>query len=52
VHAYRLDSVIAGPATAARLAEAVRALPPEVLHYKSMLPFQAALLEWLDARGR
>jgi dimethylamine monooxygenase subunit A len=49
VHVYPLDRVIDSPDRAATLAEAVRALPAEVQHYKSLLPFRAALLAWLDA---
>ena len=36
-------------ATAGRLATAVRALPDNMQHYKSLLPFREALLAWLDA---
>jgi hypothetical protein len=48
VHVYPLAKVIVEPATAARLAAAIRALPPETAHYKSLPMFQAALLSWLD----
>lgn len=48
VHSYRLDSVIRTPAIAARLADAVRALPEEIVHYKSLRPVRGALLDWLD----
>lgn len=51
VHSYRLDTVAAEPAIAGRLAEAVRALPPEIAHYKSLPPFREALLTWLDERS-
>jgi hypothetical protein len=27
----------------------MRALPPEIQHYKSLLVFRSALLTWLDA---
>jgi hypothetical protein len=47
VHVYPLARVIDGPERAVALAEAVRALPAEVQHYKSLLPFRAALLGWL-----
>jgi dimethylamine monooxygenase subunit A len=47
VHVYPLDQVIDGPERAAALASAVRALPEEVQHYKSLLPFKQALLAWL-----
>jgi dimethylamine monooxygenase subunit A len=48
VHVYPLDRVIDGRDRAAVLAEAVRALPADIQHYKSLLPFRAALLEWLE----
>ncbi len=51
VHVYPLAQVIDRPERAAALAEAVRALPPEVVHYKSVLPFRAAVLDWLNARS-
>lgn len=51
VHCYPLARVIDGPGRAAALASAVRALPADVLHYKSVLPFRDALLAWLDARS-
>ena len=51
VHCYRLDAVIRTPELAARLAGAVRALPEAIMHYKSMLPIQAALTGWLDAEA-
>jgi hypothetical protein len=44
--------ITADPEVAARLADAVRALPPEVAHYKSLPPFKDALLSWLDERSR
>jgi hypothetical protein len=51
VHVYRLARVIATPALAARLADAVRALPPEVNGYKSIGTVRDALLGWLDGKG-
>ena len=51
VHVYPLASAIASHATAALLAEAVRALPEATMHYKSLLPIREALLGWLDARA-
>jgi dimethylamine monooxygenase subunit A len=48
VHVYPLGRVIDGRDRAAVLAEAVRALPADIQHYKSLLPFRAALLEWLE----
>jgi len=52
VHVYPVERVIDRPRRAAALAEAVAALPEEILHYKSMHPFREALLAWLDARRR
>ena len=52
VRVHPLAQVCARPAEAARLAAAVRALPGEMQHYKSVLPFRAALLDWLDARAQ
>jgi hypothetical protein len=49
VHVYPLDRVIDRPDRAAALADAVRALPAEIQHYKSLLPFRRSLLTWLDA---
>jgi hypothetical protein len=51
VHSYPLRTIVSTPEIAARLASAVRALPREMLHYKSMLTIEAALLGWLDARS-
>jgi dimethylamine monooxygenase subunit A len=51
VHSYPLATAITKPAVAARLAEAVRALPEETRHYKSLKAFGPALLAWLDARA-
>jgi hypothetical protein len=48
VHVYPLGSAVTTPETAARLAAAVRALPIETAHYKSLPMFQTALLAWLD----
>jgi len=50
VHVYPLASAIRDAATAARLAEAVRALPEATQRYKSLLSIGDALLGWLDAR--
>jgi hypothetical protein len=52
VHVYPLDQVIDRPDRAAALEAAVRALPAEIQHYKSLLPFRDALLAWLDAESR
>jgi len=51
VHVYPLEHVIDRPDRAVGLAEAVRALPPEIQHYKSLLPFREALLGWLESRA-
>jgi len=48
VHVYPMAGVVVTPAIAAALAAAVRALPPETAHYKSLPMFQSALLGWLD----
>jgi dimethylamine monooxygenase subunit A len=48
VHVYPLRTVIASPEQAMVLAEAVRALPPDIQHYKSLWVFRSALLAWLD----
>ncbi|WP_325602144.1 heme-dependent oxidative N-demethylase family protein [Rhodopila sp.] len=48
VHVYPLSRVIGSAEQAATLAEAVRALPAEIQHYKSLLVFRSALLSWLD----
>ncbi len=52
VHSYPLASAITKPQHAARLAEAVRALPDETRHYKSLRAYGPALLGWLDARSQ
>jgi hypothetical protein len=51
VHSYTLASAITQPSVAARLAEAVRALPEETRHYKSLRAYGPALLAWLDVRS-
>jgi hypothetical protein len=51
VRAHRLAHICTRKDVAVRLAGAVRALPAEMQHYKSVLPFRAALLEWLDTRA-
>lgn len=50
VHVYPLTRAVAAPGAAARLAAAVRALPPAMAHYKSLPAFQVPLLAWLDGR--
>jgi hypothetical protein len=52
VHVYPLDQVIFRSDRATALASAIRALPEEIQHYKSLLPFRQALLEWLTEPGR
>jgi hypothetical protein len=51
VHVYRLGRAIADSATAARLTDAIRALPESTALYKSLPSIRAALLGWLDARA-
>ena len=51
VHVYPLAAAIASPSAAARLADAVRALPDATAHYKSLPPIRDALLGWLDWRA-
>ncbi len=51
VHVYPLARIAATPALAARLAEAVRALPEPIRDYKRLGGFEAALLAYLDARA-
>ena len=48
VHSYPLTRVLAQPGAAARLAAALRALPPAMAAYKSLPPFKHALLSHLD----
>ena len=48
-HVYPLRRVTSALGAAARLAEAVRAMPPEMQLYKSFAPFAAPLLAYLDA---
>ncbi len=50
VHVYPLEQIVDKPETASALAEAVRALPLEMRLYKSLLPFEAALMEWLQQK--
>lgn len=51
VHVTPLAPIVALPGEAARLLAAVRALPPEMERYKSMIPFREALLAFLEARA-
>ena len=50
-HLYTVGRLAADRQVAADLASAVRALPPEMALYKSIPPFRAALLDYLDARS-
>lgn len=50
-HLYTVARLAADRQVAADLASAVRALPPEMALYKSIPPFRAALLDYLDARS-
>jgi hypothetical protein len=54
VHVYALDQIIDRPERAVELIGAVNALPADIQHYKSLLPFRQPLLEWLGrlAAGR
>jgi dimethylamine monooxygenase subunit A len=47
VHVYPLEQVIDRPERANELASAINALPEDILHYKSLLPFREPLLGWL-----
>jgi hypothetical protein len=47
VHVYPIEQVIDGPERADELASAIDALPDDIQHYKSLLPFREALLCWL-----
>jgi hypothetical protein len=51
VYVYPLSLITGVAEVASRLAEAVRALPQEMQHYKSLLPFREALLSYLDDRA-
>ena len=50
-HVYPLRRVAAVPGAAARLAEAVRAMPQEMHLYKSFAPFAGPVLAYLDAKA-
>ncbi len=47
VHVYAIEQVIDRPERAVELASAINALPGDIQHYKSLLPFREALLGWL-----
>ena len=48
-HVTPLADVVAVPGEAEKLASAIRGLPPEMERYKSLRPYRAALLDYLDA---
>jgi hypothetical protein len=47
-HVTPLAEIVAVPGEASRLAAAVRGVPVEMERYKSLMPFRAALLDYLD----
>jgi dimethylamine monooxygenase subunit A len=49
VHVYPIARMAKRPGIAARLAGAIRALPPETAHYKSLARLREPLLAYLDA---
>ncbi|HXQ51299.1 MAG TPA: DUF3445 domain-containing protein [Stellaceae bacterium] len=49
-HITRLDRAIATPQAARDLADALGAMPEEMLRYKQIAPFAPALSAWLEAR--
>ena len=49
VHCYELGRAIDRPSRAAELAAAVRALPADIVHYKSLLPFREPCSDGLTA---
>jgi hypothetical protein len=51
VHVHPLHTLATQPERAARLAAALRALPPAMQTYKSLTPFLDAVLAWLDRVG-
>jgi dimethylamine monooxygenase subunit A len=51
VHVYPLQRIVAQAEIAVRLAEAVRVLPEETVHYKSLLRFRAPLPQYLRRRA-
>jgi dimethylamine monooxygenase subunit A len=50
VYVYPLALIASAAEPAGRLAEAIRALPDEMQHYKSLIPFRTAVLDYLDQR--
>lgn len=52
IHVTPLADIATIPGEAARLREAVLALPPEMARYKSIAPFRPALLAWLEGCAR
>ncbi|HEX3349460.1 MAG TPA: DUF3445 domain-containing protein [Acetobacteraceae bacterium] len=51
VHVYPLSTLAGLPQEAARLAHAIRSLPPEIATYKSLAAVRDPLLGWLDAQS-
>jgi dimethylamine monooxygenase subunit A len=50
-HVTPLAEIAALPGEAARLAAAVRGVPPEMERYKSLMPYRTALLAYLDGNA-
>ena len=50
-HVTQLSDAIRDAKSAQDLATAVRTMPDDVARYRSMEPFRAALLEWLEVRA-
>ncbi|MCB8879248.1 DUF3445 domain-containing protein [Acidisoma cellulosilytica] len=51
LHITPLADVVAVDGEAAKLASAIRGLPPEMERYKSLLPYRAALMDYLDSKA-
>ncbi|WP_227319444.1 heme-dependent oxidative N-demethylase family protein [Acidisoma silvae] len=51
MHVTPLAQVVEIAGEAGKLASAVRGLPPEMERYKSLLPYRAALLDYLDGKA-
>lgn len=52
VHSYPITRAVTDAATAVRLGEAIKALPPSMAVYKSVPTYRDALLAWLDRVAR
>jgi hypothetical protein len=50
LHVTPLADVVAVDGEGGKLASAIRGLPPEMERYKSLLPYRAALLDYLDGK--